>query len=482
MGGQRGDVAALLLENSITYLTLFLGLAHAGFVVAPMNPRLPDRENERLFDKMVPWCVITEDAHGIQVDVQRKAAASRPPLRNEDRCDAPLTDDDLFYLGWSSGTTGAPKGILRTHKSWTESFFGMTLEFGLRSDAVMLIPGPFCYSASLIAALHILFIGGTVETTRRFDAAWTARRLAESDINALFMVPTMYRDVVDAVSGNPQWSTGRSLTCVTAGDKMSLSIRRAWEKAYPGARLYEYFGSSEVGFVSVLSPDDARTDEPFVPNADSGSAARAACVDDMSRASSVGRPFFPAQVRVVNGEIQVKSGLGFAGYAGSFTHPDPSQDANRVVFRVPRDKALERQIKRPDGWLAPGDSGYLDDHGHLHVTGRASDLIICGGVNVYPSEIEQVVLTYPGVREVCVFALPDARLGEVPACAVVWEDDVANRDAEMEPLRQFLLQHLPGYKRPRAMFSCMKLPRNAAGKIVRSELARALREEGSETN
>ncbi len=99
---------------------------------------------------------------------------------------------------------------------------------------------------------------------------------------------------------------------------------------------------------------------------------------------SVGRPFFPARIRIVDDEIQVKSAMGFARY---------TDDAN----------LLEQNIRRPGGFLAPGDLGYLDERGYLHVTGRASDLIICGGVNVYPAEIEQVVLQYEGVREVCAF-------------------------------------------------------------------------------
>lgn len=167
---------------------------------------------------------------------------------------------------------------------------------------------------------------------------------------------------------------------------------------------------------------------------------------------SVGRPFFPARIRIVDDEIQVKSAMGFARY---------TDDAN----------LLEQNIRRPGGFLAPGDLGYLHERGYLHVTGRASDLIICGGVNVYPAEIEQVVLQYEGVREVCAFGIPDERLGEVPVCVVVWEPGIEASNAECG-LRQYLNQHLAGYKRPRRLWSCKKLPRNAGGKSGASRIAR----------
>jgi long-chain acyl-CoA synthetase len=437
LGGRPGDVVALHLENSVTYLELFLGLAHAGFVVAPMNPRLTVEENDAILQQMRPWRVIVHrddglwvtsslspDSDGISLEEIRSLCHTGTEARS---LDEGLSDDDVFYLGYSSGTTGAPKGLLRTHRSWTESFFGMTLEFQMNESTILLVPGPLCYSASLISALHVLFIGGTVELQRRFNPALTAQRLNESDVNAIFMVPAMYRSVLDVCEESPQWATDKPLTCVTAGDKMPVQTRSAWQSVYPGARMYEYFGSSEVGFVSVCPPSD-----------------------NPSVYKSVGRPFFPARIRIVNDEIQVKSGMGFAGYVG---------DA----------KLLEQNIRRRDGFLAPGDLGYLDEQGYLHVTGRAADLIICGGVNVYPAEIEQVVLQYEGVREVCVFGMPDDRLGEVPVCVVVWEPGIGAANAELG-LRQYLSQHLAGYKRPRRVWSLDKLPRNAAGKVARREL------------
>ncbi len=447
LGGQPGDVVALYLHNSIAYLELFLSLAHAGFVVAPLNPRLLTAENEKILEQMNPWRVIREDDQQLIVtrDLAKtftgiwlkdlcvqKPTESESTLPYEDRTlDAGLSDEDIFYVGYSSGTTGAPKGLLRTHRSWTESFFGMTLEFGISGTSTLLVPGPLYYSASLIAALHVLFVGGTVELLRHFDPDFTAKRIKFADISAVFMVPTMYRSVLDVCRARPEWATDAAITCISAGDKLPVQTRVEWCSTYPHATFYEYFGSSEVGFVSVCPS-----------------------IDDETYAQSVGLPFFPAQVRVVNGEIQVKSGMGFSGYAKA-------------------DHDLQKQIERSDGWKASGDLGYIDEKGYLYLTGRSSDLIICGGVNLYPSEIERVALVYPGVREACAFGIPDSVLGQIPVCVVVWEKGI-DSGAQEVALRRFLHEQLSGYKRPRQIWSRSELPKNAGGKVMKRKLLEEL--------
>lgn len=446
LGGRKGDIVALHLENSPGFLALFLGLAHAGFVAAPMNTRLTRRETDAIVNDMRPWRIVVEqdgrfmvreqfDAAANDVELDLDTLADTPSAPSADtssvdldsvELDAGLSDTDIFYLGYSSGTTGQPKGLLRTHKSWTESFFGMTLEFGMNTDTVLLVPGPLCYSASLIAALHALFIGGTVFIERSFDPDVTATLLCDPapPVNAVFMVPAMYRAVVETLpNGQPQ-PTSRSLTCVTCGDKMPQDLHDRFTHHFPRSRLFEYYGSSEVGFVSVHDFDGTHE-------------------------GTVGRPFFPARVRTVNGEIQVKSGLGFAGYCGA-----AEDQSNRV--------------RRQDGWLSPGDHGHILD-GWLHVTGRSSDLIVRGAVNLYPAEIESVVRAFPGVIDTAVFGVPHDRLGEVPVCAVVWRDEADEADA-VRALSEHLRRALAGHKQPDDILSLSYLPRNAAGKVSRTEL------------
>ncbi|WDL95711.1 class I adenylate-forming enzyme family protein [Alicyclobacillus sp. ALC3] len=460
LGGRPGDIVALHLDNSPSFLVVFLGLAHAGFIAAPLNTRLTRMETDAIVNDMQPWRVVKEkDGElwvGRRVDVDSADARLNLHAGLSDNAvqaadldaglsdnavqaadlDAGLSDADIFYLGYSSGTTGQPKGLLRTHKSWTESFFGMTLEFGLATDTVLLVPGPLCYSASLIAALHALFIGGTVFIERTFAPHLTATLLSHpaSPVNAVFMVPAMYRAVTDTLADDGlanEWphdqQKPKSLTCVTCGDKMPQDLYERFTRDFPGSRVFEYYGSSEVGFVSVHN-------------------------FDATLEGSVGQPFFPVQVRVLGGEIQVKSGLGFAAYFGAAEHQHD-------------------RVRRPQGWFAPGDHGRIHD-GWLHVTGRSSDLIVRGGVNLYPAEIESVVREFPGVIDTVAFGVPHDRLGEVPVCAVVWRDqgDEGSVDEAVRALSEHLRHNLTGYKQPDAILSLPNLPRNAAGKVSRAEL------------
>ncbi len=409
-GLMPGERVALCLPNRLDYLVWFLGIIHAGLVASPINPRLIDSERRQMLKALRPVLIIEEKAGVLSWK------------KKPDHKDAYDGEDDLFYIGYTSGTTGIPKGIRRTHKSWVDSFFAMSKEFGMDDASVLLLPGPLYYSGSLIAGLHGLFIGATVEVHETFDPRRVCQRLTESDVNTLYMVPTMYRDVVNAQGEKPNQHT---ITMITAGDKMAVTTKEKLMAVFPNAALYEYYGTSEVGFVSLLSPSD-----------------------QLRKPESVGKPFYKAEVRCIDDEIQVRSTMGFSGYDG----PDATLHFEKLL--------------REDGFLATSDWGYIDDEGYLYVTGRQHDKMVVGGVNIYPREMETVMERHPNIKEVAVLAMPDERLGEVPVAFIVMVD----RHGSAKEIDEYIKTHLSGYKRPRFWWQIESLPRNATGKVLKSAL------------
>ncbi|MCL6593941.1 MAG: AMP-binding protein, partial [Alicyclobacillus sp.] len=314
-GWGAGDKVALWLDNRWDALPELLGWLHAGLAVAPLNPRWTDAELNQVLSALQPAVVCWPAAS--PTGGRQGGGAGTERVWQPYRKDAARVPQDVFYIGYTSGTTGQPKGIRRTHASWLSSFPAMTQEFNLRPGARILVPGPLCYSASLIAALHAFALGGTAEVHARFDAEYVSYRLASGEVDAVFMVPALYRDLAE-------WQSGAGVCThpvhlITAGDKMPARLKQQLFAAFPRARLYEYYGTSETGFVTVLPASDQQR-----------------------KPDSVGRVFATAELRVLNGEVQVSSSMGFCGYEG------------------PHARELEARLQRGDGWRATGDLGWLD--------------------------------------------------------------------------------------------------------------------------
>ncbi|MCL6637161.1 MAG: acyl--CoA ligase [Alicyclobacillus sp.] len=433
-GWGAGDKVALWLDNRWDALPELLGWLYAGLAVAPLNPRWTAAEQEQVLSALQPAVVTWPSASSVAG--RQRADAGQGTCSTGTRLDtgwcwqpygagAEHVPEDVFYIGYTSGTTGQPKGIRRTHASWLCSFPAMTKEFALSPGARILVPGPLCYSASLIAALHAFALGGTAEIHARFDAEYVSRRLASGEVDAVFLVPALYRDLVEWQSGAGVCT--QPVCMITAGDKMPARLKQQLFAVFPQARLYEYYGTSETGFVTVLP-----------------------AADQWRKPESVGRVFATAELRVLDGEIQVRSRMGFCGYEG------------------PHARELEARVERGDGWRATGDCGWLDAEGYLYLTGRSEERLVVGGVNVYPRELEQVLERHPAVREVAVIGVPDQRLGEVPVACVVWWNEAAEGE-----LSAYLAATLAPFKRPRVIWSVPALPRNAAGKVVKRALVQA---------
>ncbi|RKY20748.1 MAG: hypothetical protein DRQ55_06645 [Planctomycetota bacterium] len=356
---------------------------------------------------------------------------------------------DLALLLYTSGTTGRPKGVMLTHGNLQASVSCLSQAWELSADDRLLHTLPLFHVHGLVVALHAtLAAGGAVELLPRFevDAVWSG--LTSGRVTLFMGVPTMYHRLLsDAPATGARLDRLRLCTCGSA--PLPASRLAAWEQ-FTGQRILERYGLTEAGMVCGNPLHGERRaggvglDLPGVRTrlATPGEASRdAGTASDASDAVSP-RPQ-PAE-----GEVQVRGPQVFSGYLNQ-------PDATAAAFSA-------------DGWLRTGDLGRRDEAGHLIISGRIKELIISGGFNVHPGEVELALCGHPAVREAAVFGLPDDDWGERVVAAVVLAPDAI---LDMQALLGHCAERLAPYKRPRALASLESLPRNAMGKLQRGRLA-----------
>jgi fatty-acyl-CoA synthase len=357
----------------------------------------------------------------------------------------PVAPDDPMLLMYTSGTTGAPKGALLPHRKTLFNALNAQLFFETTSRDRVLVALPLFHSFGLkILALPALYAGASLWLERRFDAEAVWRTVGAEGITYLGGVPTMFQALETALAAAPPGRFDlRSLRFLfTAGAAIPVERIRAFEGH--GLVLKQGFGQTETSILCCLDAQDA-----------------------LRKAGSVGRPVFHAEVRIVraatlegppadwqdcgageSGEIVVRGPITMLGY---WNRPEATAETLR------------------DGWLRTGDLARADDEGFFTLTGRARELYISGGENVYPAQVESTYLEHPSVREIAVVGVPDERWGEAGRAFVVLAEG-----AELDPeaLRRFGRERLASYKIPRDFVAVEALPRTVTGKVQKHRLAR----------
>ena len=327
---------------------------------------------------------------------------------------APSPSPGCFLIVFTSGTTGVPKAIVRTHASWIASFAASAKELGTSSATSVLAPGPLAHGLTLYAAVETLAAGGTVRLLPRFDV--DACLAALPSVDTLVAVPTIC-DLIAAAAVGPMAHLAR---VVTAGAKLSPALRARLATTFPAAEIIEYYGASELSFVTV-----AKGDAP---------------------PDSVGRAFAGVELAVRDDVVWVKSEMLSLGYLNA---PDAAG------------------FRRDGAWATVGDRGVIDQHGYLRLLGREGDMIVTSGLNVYPTEVEALIERHPSVLAAAVFGIDDSRWGQIVAAAVVLQPGAPfDRDALISHCRA----HLPSAKTPRRWFCVPALPMTASGKVARAQL------------
>ena len=453
-GLRPGEHLAVLSANR-TQLFEVLGAAmHAGLVVVLLNWHWVADEVAYVLDDADVAALLVDDDYRAVADAAvtrlHRAVPIVPIVGAEyeamlaaapsDEPDDQQAAGPMFY---TSGTTGHPKGVRNalTHAGlpasvWQLVAAGAVENLGLPTDGVTLLCGPAYHSAQWAFSMLPFLNGCTIVMRARFDPAETLRLIDEHQVTNLHLVPTQLHRLLRLPDATRDAFSGTSLEVVYHGAAPCPPDVKRRMIAWWGPRLVEYYGGTEGAMLSTITSEDW-----------------------LEHPTSVGKPWSSVEVLVldddgtpcpagVEGTLYVRSRLG----ADFEYHRDP--DKTDAAHRGP-------------GLFTRGDVGYLDDDGYLHLSDRRIDMIISGGVNIYPAEIEGVLHAHPAVRDAAVFGIPDDEYGEAVKAAVQLEDPAAASEALAAALLAHCRDHLAGYKVPRSVDFVDTMPRYPTGKLYK---------------
>lgn len=454
LGIRKGDKVATLLPNSLPLLETYWAAAKIGAVVVPLSPLTRGKGLVTLLNDSDAALVVTDSAFTEHLDPVRAEltlAADRYVLTDSadarGYCDyhaltaaasdadpqgLEITGDDPYNIMYTSGTTGSPKGIVLTHR--VRALYGALFGAAWRMtpESVVLHAGSLVFNGAFLTFMPAFYFGSTYVLAHHFDADDTIRTIERERVTHMFMVPAQIVSLLNAQSFSA--AALQSLEMIgSVGAPLHKEHKEELTRRLPGV-LYELYGLTE-GFMTIL-------DKSHIP----------------AKLTSVGvpPPFF--EMRIVDDD----------------GHDRPPGEVGEIVGRGPL--LMAGYYKRPDltaqtirdGWLYSGDLGYVDDDGFLYLVDRAKDLIISGGVNVYPRDIEEVIVQHPAVREVAVFGVPDEKWGETPLAAVILKQPNA---VTPEALRTWINERVEArFQRVSQVVLLDDFPRSTAGKTLKRVL------------
>ena len=422
-GLARGARLSTLCGNSGEHVALMFACAKAGAILHPISWRLAPAEVAYQLDDAEPSLFVVAEEHRTLANAALELATHEPGSKSEPGSGggSRVSGDDPLFLIYTSGTTGKPKGALLTHANcfWTNLSFDLAT--GVRPDDVILqvLPQFHCGGWNVQSILG-WWKGATVVIEPGFDAAHALELIERERVTTMMGVPANYLFMAQ----EPRFADAdvSSLRlAVVGGAPMPEALLDVW--AARGVAILQGYGLTEAApNVLCLAPEDARR-----------------------KAGYAGKPYPYVTCELSpEGELLVRGPNVFPGYWRN-------EEASEAAFR--------------DGWLLTGDVAERDEEGNYRIRGRLKDMVVSGGENVYPAEIEAVLHEHPAVADAAVVGAPDERWGEVCVAFVVLERPVSD-----EELRQHCYDRLARFKVPKAFHVVDELPRNSMGKILKSKL------------
>ncbi len=445
MGVEPGDCVGIMLPNVPYFPIAYYGVLRAGATVVPMNVLLKERETgfylkDPKAKVVIAWGDFGEAAEAgakeagaecvlvVPGEFEKKLAEHDPVTEVVDR-----DDDDTAVILYTSGTTGTPKGAELTHASMRKNAEVSVALFGIADDAMILGALPLFHSFGQTCGLNATMVaGGCLTMIPRFDPDKALEIIERDKVNVFEGVPTMFGAMLHAKSADGA-NTKSLKVCASGGSAMPVEVMKAFEDKF-GCKVLEGYGLSETSPVASFNhPDKER--KP-------GSIGTPIEGVEMKLFDEDGKEVAEGEV----GEIVIKGHNVMKGYLN-------------------REEATAEAIK--DGWFHSGDLAKKDEDGFYFIVDRKKDMIIRGGYNVYPREIEEVLYEHEAVREAAVVAVPHPELGEEVGAAVALKE---GKEASVEELQAFVKEHVAAYKYPRRVWLVDELPKGPTGKILKREI------------
>ncbi len=468
-GLQKGDRIGVVVHNSRQFIEVYFTAAKTGAIFCPYNNHLKSAEVADLIMYSTPRFLFIDKDYGEMVGSLRgqmpfveryicleggdgsftedyeaiiRGSAVSPPAVD-------VAEDDVLSIFFTAGTTGKPKGAMRTHRHLMSDATASVIELKVGYDEKVLITFPMYHVACEDNLVRHSFMPNTIHTKREggFNPAEVLEYISRERITRCQFVPTMIHSLLQLPNIGAFDLTSLQLI-LYAGSPMPVEVLRQALAVFP-CGFAQLYGQTESGpFTTVLKPEDHVLDGPGAK---------------LERLASCGKPSVNYEIRIVDnndndmpvgevGEIIGKSEAMAIGY-----------------WQMP--EATEEKLK--NGWLHTGDLGRFDEDGYIYLVERKNDMIISGGVNIYPREIEEVLYRHPAVSEASVIGLPDEHWGEVVKAIIVLKRNVF---ATQEEIIEFCGKQLAGYKKPKTVEFWQELPKSSTGKILKKEIRKRFQE------
>ena len=456
LGLKKGDKIAVLLENSIEIVEAYLAAAKTGMVIVPVHFRFVGREIKNIIDNSDAKAFVVHDEFTETVDSIKSKLNNITPDRyvvvgekvkgykeyeefirkaSEKELEINVECKDPWILLYTSGTTGMPKGVIRSHESYIAFFLINAVDFGFNEHDVCLNVMPLYHVNSTFYTFLFLYLGGTayIHPARHFNAEEILEIIEREKITYISLIPTHYNLIlnVSEEAKKRDVSSIRKLLCSSA--PVTKSMKKEIMKFFPGVELYEAYGSTEAGLVTILKPED-----------------------QMRKLGSIGYEAVGTDFIKILDEDGKEVGVGEVG---------------ELYSRGPM--LFDEYYKMPEKtassfcgeWFSAGDLAKRDEEGFYYIVDRKDNMIITGGEHVYPSEVQEIICTHPSVFDAAVIGLHDEKWGE-RVTAVIVPKSKAKIDEKM--IKEYCRGRMAGYKCPKqAIFiDDNEMPRTPTGKIL----------------
>ena len=449
-----GDRVCILSENRVEYVDAFWAAGKSGIILVPLGTRSTAHELHQILADCGPRCLmysaryeklakelqqLVAFEHFISLDVEDRVPKALSYAKAIDRVrpdplSTRLQPEDIFCLLYTSGTTGRPKGVMIPHRQIAWNAYNTVVSWQLLQSDRVQVYTPMYHAGGLTVFMTPLFaIGGSIVLHDGFDAGEVLRALGDYECTIFFGVPTIFKMLLDSPEF-PALDGSHLRWCASGGAPLPLQLLRAYQER--GLVFRQGYGLTEVGVNCFAMSDE----------------------DSLCKAGSVGKAMMFTEAKLIDLE---------GNQVGTNEVGELCLRGPHVCRGYWNNPAATAQVLDAEGWFHTGDLARCDEDGFFYIAGRSKEMIISGGVNIYPAEIEKELLDHPAIAEVSVMGTTDEKWGEVPVAFVALKSGASTSDLE---LIEFLRPRINKIKLPRQVIFIEALPRNAYGKVLKLEL------------